>query len=293
MGLYVVLIATNSNPADATVSEAMQTLLRGAVVAYPPGAPESKGLFDARKRKHINDASTATSGESMLPSDPEECKHIATLFSVQWMVCRHLGLMNKTDATMWEISKPVREYIDWFKTRAFSLTSLFGQSLDQSNERILKGYIARAVASCLICTATCSMNRHKEFKDACLQTLHCMESSALTLYWANMALLNGITHLIDSGLCMINQMIRFKAKSPVLGLDFLLSVLCGKVDLDVRCADYQRLKTYLEVVAATNNEQPDGLAGSYVLVEGVGCNADYAQIEHYLQKYFGLNHNSW
>jgi len=37
MGLYVVLIATNSNPADATVSEAMQTLLRGAVVAYPPG----------------------------------------------------------------------------------------------------------------------------------------------------------------------------------------------------------------------------------------------------------------
>jgi hypothetical protein len=37
MGLYVVLIATNSNPADATISEAMQTLLRGAVVAYPPG----------------------------------------------------------------------------------------------------------------------------------------------------------------------------------------------------------------------------------------------------------------
>ena len=229
----------------------------------------------------------------MLPSDPDECKHIATLFSVQWMVCRHLGLMNKTDATMWEISKPVREYIDWFKTRAFSLSSLFGQSLDQSNDRILKGYIARAVASCLVCTATCNMNKFDDFKTACMYTLHCMESSALTLYWANMALLNGITHLVDAGLCMVNQMIRFKAKSPVLSIPFMVAVLKGKID-DVRNgAEYQKLQIYLQAVAATNDAQPDGLSGSYVLVEGVGSNADYAQIEHYLQKYFGLNHNSW
>lgn len=137
------------------------------------------------------------------------------------------------------------------------------------------------------------MNKFTEFKEACLHTLHCMESSALTLYWANMALLNGITHLVDAGLCLVNQMLRAKAKSPVVGLEFLLGILCGKVDRYERCADYQRLKTYLQAVADTNDTFPGGLAGSYVKVEGVGSNADYAQIEHYLQKYCGINHNSW
>ena len=201
--------------------------------------------------------------------------------------------MNKTDATMWEISKSVREYMDWFKTRAFSLTGLYGQSLDQSNDRILKGYIARAVAACFICTATCQLDKYIDFKSACIQTLHCMESSALSLYWANMALLNGITHLVDSGLCLVNQMLRFKAKSPVVRVNFLVSVLDNNQRINTQCADYHTLRAYLQAVANTNNSGEEGLAGSYVFVDGVGSNADYAQIEHYLQKYFGLNHNSW
>ena len=247
-------------------------------------------MFDARKRKHITD-NMATSGESMLPADPVECKHLATLFSVQWMVCRHLGLINKTDATMWELSELVREYIDWFKTRAFSLGGLFGQSLDQSNERILKGYVARAVTSCFICTVTSQLEKHNDFRFACLRALQSMESSALTLYWANMALLNGITHLVDAGLCLVNQMIRSKAKSPVLSLDFLISILDANRVPDSRCAEYQELKAFLQSVYAKRDS--DGFTGSYLYVEGVGSNADYIQIETYIQKYFGLNHNSW
>jgi hypothetical protein len=250
-----------------------------------------KIMTEPRKRKHINDSAMATSGESMPPSDPQDCRHIASLFSVHWMVCRHLGLMNKTDATMWEISKPVREYMDWFKTRAFSLTGLFGQSLDQSNERIFKGYVARAVAACLVCTTAAEIDKHVELRAACLQVLQRMESSALSLYWANMALLNGITHLVDAGLCLVNQMLRFKANTPVLRLPFLLSVLNRDLPLDTQCADFELLRGFLETTAGKGGG--GGLAASYVVIEGVGSSADYAQIEHYLQKYFGLNHNSW
>jgi hypothetical protein len=207
------------------------------------------------------------------------------------MVCRHIGLINKTAQSNWEISAPVRDYIDNFKQRYFTHFGwAISQTLDQNNDRIMKGFVARAVSSCLMCTVATQMEQFSVLKEACLHSLFCMESSALTLYWANMALLNGMSHLTDAGLCTVNQIIRFKLESPVLDIDFLCSMLDADAVVNRTSADFDELRAFLEKLS--DQYVAGGFTGSYALVQGVGSNGDYAQLEHYLQKFVGINHGS-
>ena len=296
MGLYLLLMASNTNPKTSAVAEAMLTLMRGAMTIFSPGAQQSVGLKllleRAMKRKRGTETTSAmTIGDPMLPSDPDDRKHVAYLFCVLMMVCRHLGLVNKTGQSTWELSLPVREYIDMFKLKFFhNFQWAMSSTLDPSNDRLMKGFVARAVSSCLICTVAAQCEQFSNLKEACFYSLLCMESSALTLYWANMALLNGISHLLDSGLCFVNQMVRFKAKTPLISLDFMCKVLDKDRPVDVGSADYINLKLYLEFLR--DQYVPGGFTGSYAAVDGVGSVGDYSQLEHYLQKYCSINHGS-
>jgi hypothetical protein len=296
MGLYLLLMASNTNPKTAAVAEAMQTLMRGAMTLFPPGAQQSAGLLkllerELKRKRGTESGSAMTTGDPMLPSDPTDRKHLSYLFCVLMMVCRHIGLINKTGQSNWEISMPIREYIDMFKVKFFTnFQWAISNTLDTSNDRIVKGFVARAVSSCLVCTVASQCEQFVSLKEACFHSLMCMESSALTLYWANIALLNGISHLSDAGLCFVNQIIRFRAKTPVLSLDFMCAVLDPDRTVDRGGAEFLELRTYLETLR--DLYVPGGFTGSYMAVEGVGSNGDYAQFEHYLQKYCSINHGS-
>ena len=297
MGMYLLIMGANTNPKNNTISEAMQTLIRGALTVFPPGAQQASGMEqlveeNLKRKRGTEKGGSMTIGDPSLPTNPEHRKHLSYLFSVLMMVCRHLGLVNKTGQSNWEISAPVRMYIDEFKQRFFSN---FGwassNTMDQCGDRIWKGFVARAVSACLVCTVGAQMEQFPVLKEACMQSLLCMESSALTLYWANMALLNGITHLADSGLCFVNQMLRVWSKSPVLNIDFLCSVLDEDKPLDRMCLDFENLQRYLETLRDAYPQ--GGFTGSYALVPSVGSNQHYSNLEHYLQKYCGINHGSY
>ena len=85
-------------------------------------------------------------------------------------------------------------------------------------------------------------------------------------------------------------MIRFKANTPVLSLDFMCKVLDSDRPIDESGADFTRLRRYLEMLR--DQYVQGGFTGSYAAVAGVGSNGDYSQLEHYLQKYCSINHGS-
>ncbi len=116
----------------------------------------------------------------------------------------------------------------------------------QSCDRQFKGFISRAVAACLKSTVTTQLNYKESLKEAQFATLLSMEASALTIYWANMALINGFTHLADASLCIVNQLISWKNNVPVLSMDFLADALDPDKQLDEQCADYHNLRRFLE-----------------------------------------------
>lgn len=223
---------------------------------------------------------------------------LAFLLSVPGIFSRQLGLINKTGQSNWEISYPVLQYVDFVKQYFFEhFSSFVSANYAQSCDRQFKGFIARSVAACLMCTTLTSLEQYTDTTEANFNSLKCMESSALTLYWANMALLNGITHLADSSLCIVNQLIRWKLNVPVINIDFLCDALDPDIQLDANCTDFQELRRFLERLrnARTREEGTviddpcQKFTGSYVCVPGVGSSTDYGHVENYLLRYCGMN----
>lgn len=214
-------------------------------------------------------------GESMLPSDQHHCKLLAYLLSVTGMVSRHIGLVNKTGQSDWEISYPIQQYIDSVKQYFFEHFSGFvSTNYSQSCDRQFKGFIARSVAGCLMTTVASSLDQFDDFKQANFHSLKCMESSALTLYWANLSILNGFTHLVDAGLAVVNQLIRWKIEIPVVSIQFMCDVLDPESHpLDETSADFLNLRRFLERMRNARSRENDAgndpikhMTGSYVQV---------------------------
>jgi len=252
MGWYVLVFATNTNARNSSIAEILRTLTCGAMITYAPGAPQSMGLAsamttrDKRKRGQAT-RSSMSMGESMMPSDPHHAKLQAYLISVTGIIARHIGLVNKTAQSDWEISHPLHLYLDSVKMYFFEhFASFVSANFAQSCDRQFKGFISRAVAACLMSTVTTKLERHEDLKEAQFKALLSMESSALTLYWANMALLNGFTHLADASLCVVNQLIRWKNNVPVLTVDFIASALDPDCRLDPESAEFHNMRRFLE-----------------------------------------------
>lgn len=303
MGWYVLCFATNTNARNSTIAEMLRTLTCGAMITYAPGAPQSQGLAsammirDKRKRGQTTKFSVSM-GESMLPSDAGQCKYLAYLLSVSSIFSRHIGLVNKAGQSDWEISLPVQMHIDFVKQYFFEYFSDFvSGNLAQSLDRQFKGFIARSVAGCLMCTTLANLEACSNFKEANFQTLLSSESSALTMYWANLALLNGMTHLVDSSLCVITQLIRWKLSVPVLNAKFVFDILDPDIQVDCASDDFQELRRFLERLrnakvqeeGVVNNDSIKHFTGSYVQVPNLGSQVDYGHVENYLLKYCGIN----
>ena len=315
MGWYVLCFASNTNAVNAIIGEIIGTLAKGAMLIYPPGAPQSMGLAstltvrDKRKRGQATRSAMWT-GESMMPTSMDERQHLAYILSVCGIYSRHLGLMNKSAHSDWEISTPVYIYLDWFKKYFMEHFSCkFSAYLGESCDRIMKGVIARGVAGCHMSTVLCNLDKendsHVEDKTfhAMYASMMAMEASALTLYWANLAMLNGITHVVDSKLVLVNQLIRWKCQVPVLPIEFLEIVMQPMYEEQRRALEevewpheYEVLKTFLERIkdvrarsADNPNEPIRHFQGNYIQVPGVGTTADYTHIESYLLRFCGVN----
>jgi len=257
-------------------------------------------MRDKRKRGQSNRTSNA-SGESMMPSDPRECKLLAYLFSVTGILSRHIGLVNKTGQSNWEISNPVHQYLDL--VRQFFLehfTCFVSTTYAQSCDRQFKGFIARSVSACLMCTVVNSLRCHdSDVAAANFDSLLAMESSALTLYWANVALLNSFAHLADSSLAIVNQLIRWRLQVPVLSMDFLAKILDPDCPIDETCEDFKELRRFLERLRNAKTKEDEAssdvikhFTGSYVQVPGIGSIVDYGLVENYLFRFCGINQSS-
>ncbi len=303
MGWYVLCFATNTNARNATIAEMLRTLSCGAMITYAPGAPQSPGLSsamtmrDKRKRGQTVKASISI-GESMLPADSQHCKYLAYILSVSNIFSRHIGLVNKTGQSDWEIGISIQMHIDFVKQYFFENFSEFvSGNFAQSCDRQFKGFIARSVAACLMCTTLKNLESHSDFKEANYQTVLAMESSSLTLYWANMALLNGITHLVDSSICIITQLIRWKINVPILNLKFMCDILDPDKVVDQTSENFQELRKFLERLkraksqeeGVQNNDSIKHFTGSYCQVSNLGSAIDYGHVENYLLRYCGIN----
>jgi hypothetical protein len=303
MGWYILCFATNSNARNPAIAESLRTLATGAMIAYAPGAPQTQGLNFAlstrNKRKRGQTLlNSSSSGECMLPSDADECKHIAHIMSVAFMLSRHIGLINKTAQSDWEISYPVQQYMDSFKDFFLRLfADWVPPALGPSCDRLFKGQIARSIAACHMCTTVSVMEAQHDVKTVCLENILNMENSALTLNWANMTLLNGISHLSDGGLCIVNQLIRWKLNVPVLSMEYLEQVFEEtSVISDEFSSDHNALKKFMQRLADARKTDNDDVikhyTGGYVQVPGIGSHANYNQTENYLFKYCGINLSS-
>ena len=317
MGWYVLCFASNTNAMNSVIGEIIGTLAKGAMLVYPPGAPQSTGLAsslavrDKRKRGQATRSAMWT-GESMMPTSMEERQHLAYVLSVSCIYARHLGLMNKSGHSDWEISSPVYSYVDWFKKYFMEhFSCMFSAYLGESCDRIIKGVIARAVASCHVCTVISNFDRENDYSNedmtfnALYNSMMAMEASSLTLYWANLALLNSITHVIDSKLIMVNQLIRWKCRVPVLPISYLEYVLqpfdsftSGVVGKEY-AREHAELEKFLTRILEVRTRQQDNpnepirhFQGNYIQVPGLGTSADYAHIESYMLRFCGVNTGS-
>jgi len=151
-----------------------------------------------------------------------------------------------------------------------------------------------------MCTVVNSLRCHEsDLSAANFDSLLAMESSALPLYWANMALLDSFAHLADSSLAIGNQLIRWRLQVPVLSLDFLVKILDADQPVDETCQDFQDLRRFLERLrnAKTREDEASSdpikhFTGSYVQVPGIGSIVDYGLIENYLFRFCGINQAS-
>ena len=78
-------------------------------------------------------------------NDLADPKHLAYLLSIAGIASRHVGLVNKTAQSNWELSAPVMQYIDAVKQVFFEFfTDFVSQTYTQSCDRQFKGFIARS-----------------------------------------------------------------------------------------------------------------------------------------------------
>jgi hypothetical protein len=54
-----------------------------------------------------------------------------------------------------------------------------------------------------------------------------MESAPVTLQTCNLAICNAVTHMVDTNLILVNQIIRDRLQTPVVPIQFLVAILTG------------------------------------------------------------------
>jgi hypothetical protein len=211
---------------------------------------------------------------------------------VLMMATRQLALLNKTGQVDFEINSVCKSFTEWVRTMVHThFQSFFGGSLFLSYDRVIAGFTSRQIATTFMSTCARHVSECSSMTEANTQTLLDMETAPLTLHSCNLAICNALTHLVDSNLIIVNQIIREKLETPVLPPMFLFSIF-GEEQLDTSTSYYEELFSWLSHIVQSRQNDAEFVAG-YVSVSKLGTTEDYASKEGYLESYFGVAKNNF
>ena len=249
-------------------------------------------LATAKKRKLTDFNSCNTNAASTLPTEKKDREDLAWSSCVLMMAARQLALLNKTGQVDFEINIVCRTFGEWLRNIvSLFFQPFFGGTLFLSYDRVIAGFMTRQVATTFLTTCARHLCTSDNITDANTRTLLDMESAPLTLQSCNLALSNALTHLIDTNLIMVNQVVRDKLNTPILPPAFLVDVFgTTPVGLGMRYFDilFGWLGQMMQFRAGGEVEYNSG----YVSIAKLGNSQDYHGKEGYLESYFGITKNN-
>ncbi len=211
---------------------------------------------------------------------------------VLMMATRQLALLNKTGQVDFEINSVCKSFTEWVRTIVHAhFQSFFGGSLFLSYDRVIAGFTSRQVATTFMSTCARHISESESMTDANTKILMDMETAPLTLHSCNLAICNALTHLVDTNLIIVNQIIRDKLNTPILPPTFLFSIF-GEEQLDTGTSYYEELFSWLSHIVQSRQNDAEFVAG-YVSVPKLGTMEDYSSKEGYLESYFGVAKNNF
>ena len=256
-----------------------------------PGGKLSQ-IQSGKKRKLADYQTSNTNAASTLPTDKREREDLAWTMCVLMMATRQLALLNKTGQVDFEINSVCKLYTEWIRSIIHvHFNSFFGGNLFLSYDRVIAGFTSRQVATTFLATCARQICECGSMTDANTMTLMDMETAPLTLHSCNLAICNALTHLVDTNLIMVNQIIRDKLNTPVLPPMFLLSIF-GESQLDTGTSFYEELFSWLSHIVQSRQNNAEFVSG-YVSVPKLGTMEDYTSKEGYLESFFGVAKNNF
>ena len=245
-----------------------------------------------RKRRIADYQSSNTNAASTLPTDKREREDLAWTMCVLMMATRQLALLNKTGQVDFEINSVCKMFTEWVRIIVHThFQPFFGGSLFLSYDRVIAGFTSRQVATTFMSTCARHISESGSMTEANTKILMDMETAPLTLHSCNLAICNALTHLVDTNLILVNQIIRDKLGTPVLPPQFLFSIF-SEEQLDTGTSFYEELFSWLSTIVQSRQNDAEFVAG-YVAVPKLGTVEDYTSKEGYLESYFGVAKNNF
>lgn len=240
-----------------------------------------------RKRKIADYQASNTNASSTLPTEKTDRENLAWIVCVLQMATRQLALLNKTGQVDFEVNVVCRSFIEWIRNIVQQhFQAFFGATLFLSYDRAIAGYVSRQVATTFMATCARHYSECDSMTDANTMALLDMETAPLTLMSANLAVSNGLMHLVDTNLLMVNQIIRDKLNTPVLSTDFLVSLFDEACEINMSGGPFEEIFGW--VSQAVQCRDGSEFSMGYIVVPKLGSPEDYNAKESYLESYYGI-----
>jgi hypothetical protein len=209
------------------------------------------------------------------------------------MAARQLALLNKTGQVDFEINIICRTFSEWMRNMvAMFFQSFFGGTLFLSYDRVIAGFMTRQVATTFMATCARHICTTANVTDANTNTLLDMETAPLTLQSCNLAISNALTHLVDTNLLMVNQLVRDKLNTPVLPPSFIVDIL-GTTPVGLGMPHFDQVFGWLgQMMQYRQNGGEIEFNSGYVSIAKFGTVQDYMTKEGYLESYYGITKNN-
>jgi hypothetical protein len=157
---------------------------------------------------------------------------------------------------------------------------------------VIAGFMTRQVATTFMTTCARHICTSNNLTDANTRTLLDMECAPLTLQSCNLAIANALTHLVDTNLLMVNQLIRDKLNTPVLPPSFLVDIL-GTTPVGLGMPHFDQVFGWLgQMMQYRQGGGEIEFNSGYVSIAKFGTVHDYSTKEGFLESYYGITKNN-
>lgn len=244
-------------------------------------------IHAGRKRKIADYQASNTNASSTLPTEKKGREDLAWIMCVLQMATRQLALLNKTGQVDFEINIVCRSFTEWIRNIVqLHFQSFFGATLFLSYDRAIAGYVTRQVATTFMATCARHYTESESITEANTKVLLDMETAPLTVMATNLAICNGLTHLVDTNLVMMNQIIKDRLQTPVLTTDFLVSLFDESTEINMSGGLFEDIFSWVSQVV--QNRDGSEYSMGYIAVPKLGSPEDYNTKESYLESYYGI-----